>query len=81
VATDGENAARREIVKQAANTMATMLNSVLRVHKTRPWGIQSGGRFYTNAINDLAIVGLFKPGPRQASTPSVSQLEGHWEPF
>ena len=34
-----------------------------------------------DAIGDLAITGLFKPGPRQREPVSLSTLAGKWEAF
>ena len=65
-----------------AGALALILQAVLRAHSVRPWGYSSGrGGGFSNAINDLMIVGLFKPGPRQQAPATLSMLNGNWVPF
>jgi len=67
---------------KGAETIATVLQAVVRGHCVRPWGRSTGsGSSYTDAINDLAIVGLFNPGPRHIEPASLSMLKGTWAPF
>jgi hypothetical protein len=65
----------------SAEKLSTALNSVLRVRWVRPWGFPFGKDGFKDAINDLATVGIFKPGPRNQRTPSIEMLEGKWELF
>ena len=68
--------------RKGAETIATVLQAVVRGHCVRPWGRSTGsGSSYTDAINDLAIVGLFNPGPRHIEPASLSMLKGTWAPF
>jgi hypothetical protein len=64
-----------------AERIATVCHAALRARCMRPWGIARDSGFYTNAINDLAVVGLFQKGPRQAAPPALSLLDGEWEAY
>jgi len=46
----------------------------------RQWGVSHGGVAFTNAIQDLAAGGLFRPGPRQGNGAAFPPLVGAWEP-
>jgi len=67
--------------RESAEAIASILRPVLKAHSARTWGVASGERSFTSAINDLVVVGLFKPGPRQSAAPTLSLLSGNWEPF
>jgi hypothetical protein len=68
--------------RRSAESVASILQAVLQGHCIRPWGRSVGdGSFYTHAINDLATVGLFKPGPRHKEPISLSMLSGTWVSF
>jgi hypothetical protein len=66
----------------SAKAVASVVDVVLRAHCVRPWGIGSGGKLgFSHAINDLAVVGLFKPGPRHQVPASLASLPGDWATF
>ena len=46
----------------------------------RQWGVSHGGVAFTNAIQDLASGGLFRPGPRHGNGAAFPPLVGAWEP-
>jgi hypothetical protein len=68
-------------VRSSAEAISDVLNYVLRVHCMRTWGVRFGNVGFTNAIGDLFVTGLFKPGPRNQKSPSIEMLEGSWETF
>ena len=71
-----------EQARGSAQSIALLLRAVLQGYCVRPWGRSYGGGFsYTDAINDLAIVGLFKLGPRHKEPVSLSMLSGTWASF
>src|SRR5262249_15722117 len=67
---------------RSTDAVALILQAVLLAHSVRPWGYSSGSRgSFSNAINDLMIVGLFNTGPRLQVRAALSMLNGEWEPF
>jgi hypothetical protein len=68
--------------RSGAEAVATVIDAVLRGHCVRPWRrSMAGGEAYRHAINDLVVVGLFKPGPRHQAPVSLSGLAGTWASF
>jgi hypothetical protein len=68
--------------RQTAESIASTLEAMLRAHCVRPWSRSVGdGALHQNAINDLVVVGLFKPGPRHRAPVSLSSLAGAWTLF
>jgi hypothetical protein len=63
--------------QKSAEAVATAVHAVLRAHCVRRWGRVEGN----NAINDLAVTGLFKPGPRHQTPVSLLSLAGTWASF
>lgn len=61
------------------NGIASALPTVLRAGCKRPWGIPLVKGLATNVIQDLAMGGLFIPGPHQNQPPSLAMLKGSWE--
>ena len=45
----------------------------------RPWGREVGDVGFTNAIGDLMVSSVFRPGPVYRMEPTVEILEGEWE--
>jgi hypothetical protein len=52
------------LIAPVLGALRTLTSAKLVVQSRRPWGKQVGSVGYTNAINDLHVTGLFKPGPR-----------------
>lgn len=48
-------------------------------YKRRPWGKSIGEDGFTNAIQDLAVSGLFKPGPRHNGEPDLHLFTERWK--
>jgi hypothetical protein len=72
----------RDQSRRSAHSIARILQAVLRAHSVRPWGRQWGGGLgFTDAINDLIVVGLFKIGPLEEMPIALSMLNGNWELF
>ncbi len=67
--------------RPSAEALATMLGSLLRVRCVRPWGYRHGNVGFSNAIGDLYVTGLFKPGPRNQRPLSPEMLTGNWDVF
>jgi hypothetical protein len=67
--------------QSSAEMISETLNYILRVRCARTWGVRFGNMGFTNAIGDLFVGGLFKPGPRNQKPPSIEMLEGSWEKF
>lgn len=72
--------------RSSAEALSTTLNSVLRAHWVRPWGIAISGIVFggfaaTSVISDLHVSGLFKRGPRNQKPPTIEMLDGAWERF
>jgi hypothetical protein len=65
--------------RQCADSIASALGAVLQAYRVRPWGVQFGKGFYSNAINDLVVTGLFNPGPRHKAGVTLSSLAGPWD--
>ncbi len=64
---------------RSAETAAEIVRSVLKVRCERPWGYHPGD---PNAIGDLIVSGLFKPGCQHQAPVSPSMLSGGaWETF
>jgi hypothetical protein len=49
-------------------------------YKRRPWGKAFGSVGFTNSIQDLAVSGLFKPGPRHAGEFGFHLFAEKWDP-
>lgn len=64
---------------EIAQKIGEAVNTVLVGKQVRPWGRPVGGIGFTNAINDLAMTGLFVAGPRHEDPPSPSLLQGDWK--
>jgi hypothetical protein len=67
-------------VARVIRKMAELSNAKFVAHQRRPWGHTAlGGRGFTNAINDLQVTGLFKPGSRQERSLGLELFAGAWE--
>jgi hypothetical protein len=77
VASDASTAVGEQLVRSAGE-LALIVQAVVRAHTVRPW---RGGLAGTNAISDLIVLGLFKPGPRHRIPATISMLNGSWESF
>ncbi len=51
-------------VSAAVSALHELTSAKLIGYKSRPWGKACGSDGFTNAIQDLTLSGLFKPGPR-----------------
>ena len=77
VAVAGDYATGQEQRSQLLRALRASVNPLLHVWKERPWGRSSGGGF-TDAIQDLAFSGLFKPGQRHGGVPSPAIFAETW---
>jgi hypothetical protein len=73
-----EGSERLVQLKAAVTEIAAKLNSPFAVHKRRDWGTPTGNGGFTNALNDLGIIGLFKVGPRHQRPLDVSTFAEQW---
>jgi hypothetical protein len=68
--------------RRSAEAIATVLQAAVRGYCVRPWGRRiEGFGAYTDATNDLFIVGLFKPGPLDTEPASLSMFKDTWASF
>jgi hypothetical protein len=51
-------------VRAAVTALRDLASAKLVGYNRRPWGKPAGSVGFTNAIQDLGVTGLFKPGPR-----------------
>jgi hypothetical protein len=72
---------RNAQARRSAEAIATVLQAAVRGYSVRPWGYQIGSLGYTNAINDLIVVGLFKPGPPDTQPASLAMFKDNWASF
>jgi hypothetical protein len=68
-------------VSKTADSFASVVQAVIRAHCVRQWGHVRDGAHHLNAINDLVVAGLFKPGPRHQAPLSLLSLVGTWTSF
>lgn len=67
-------------IHAAVKALAKTTKAKLCGHKVRPWGNSTGVGF-NNAIQDLSITGLFKPGPRHTEKVDFDLLAEKWVPY
>lgn len=60
--------------RQAVDFLRRHYAAVLVAGQQRPWGRDCGGSGFSDAIQDLAVSGLFKPGPIHESSVSPGML-------
>ena len=65
-------------LRAAVKAIAKRLESPISVCKRRSWGKQAGMVGYTAALNDLGVVGLFKPGDRQRRPLDLDIFADQW---
>lgn len=63
----------------AVSTLRELTAAKLLAYKRRPWGKSSGSDGFTNAIQDLAFSGLFKPGPRHTDELGLQLFADKWK--
>ncbi len=69
----------RTAARTAASELTALMNAKLAVMKRRPWGRPFGGGGFTEAIQDLAVAGLFKVGDRHQRPVDLSTFAEPWE--
>ena len=65
----------------AISRLAELLAPKLSGFVQRPWGRSVRNVGFTNAIQDLHISGLFKPGDRHKKPVALDMLSGTWQPL
>lgn len=63
----------------AVSALRELTAAKLVCYKRRAWGKSVGSDGFTNAIQDLALSGLFKPGPRHKGELGVHLLAEKWK--
>ncbi|MFO0975293.1 MAG: hypothetical protein U0996_02785 [Planctomycetaceae bacterium] len=63
----------------AVSALRELTRAKLIGYKRRPWGKSFGSDGFTNAIQDLAFSGLFKPGPRHEGEPGLHLFADKWK--
>jgi hypothetical protein len=74
--------ARRQPTEVAAavSALRELGSAKLVGYQRRPWGKAFGSAGFTNSIQDLAVSGLFKPGPRHKGEFGFHLFADNWEP-
>ena len=72
---------QRADLRTTVISMARRFESPLSVWKRRSWGKQVGTVGFTDALNDLGLVGLFKPGDRHRRPLDLSTFADEWAPL
>ena len=63
----------------AVSALRQLSLAKLLCYKRRPWGKSIGSDGFTNAIQDLAFTGLFKPGLRHTGEPGLHLFADKWK--
>ncbi len=63
----------------AVSALRELTQAKLLAYKRRPWGKSVGADGFTNAIQDLAFSGLFKPGPRHKGELGLDLFADKWK--
>lgn len=62
--------------------LSDLMKFKLRAYQYRRWGrMQFANGAVANAIGDLMVTSLFKPGPASSIEPSLDLLNGEWQVF
>jgi hypothetical protein len=77
LATAEDCEALREPRVEAVQALVSWTRPLLHVWKARTWGNSSTVGF-TDAIQDLVVTGLFKPGKRHSGVPTVDIFSEPW---
>lgn len=68
-------------VAGAVSCMKKLLAAKLTGYQRRPWGRSTGSADgFTNAIQDLVVTGLFKPGERHRQAVDFTLFAEAWQP-
>ena len=73
-----EASAQRALLRSAIEAIAIRAESPLSVCKERTWGRPVGTVGYTDALNDLGLIGLFKPGDPHRRPIDLSTFAEQW---
>jgi hypothetical protein len=68
-----------ELVDAAVIEIAKLTEAELAAQMIRPWGFSLDGVGFTNAIQDLGVLGLFKPGPRHDRPVTLDTFQHGWQ--
>ncbi|HJY75540.1 MAG TPA: hypothetical protein VKE95_02860 [Burkholderiales bacterium] len=67
-------------VSAVVSTLRELSCAKLVGYQRRPWGKPSGSIGFTNSIQDLAVSGLFRPGPRHKGELGFHLFADKWQP-
>jgi hypothetical protein len=68
-------------VSAVVSALPQLVSAKFVGYQRRPWGRALGSVGFTNSIQDLAVSGLFKPGPRHKGEVSSHLFAEKWEPI
>ena len=71
----------RSLANGVVEQLAAIIAAKLVAFQQRPWGRSVAGVGFTNAIQDLHVSGLFKPGPRHARPIDLDLFADSWQPM
>jgi hypothetical protein len=69
-----------EEVSAVVSALRNLTSAKFVGYRRRPWGKTCGAGAFTDSIQDLAVSGLFKPGPRHQGKFGFHLLTGKWKP-
>ena len=68
------------LVHTAVSSLKDLIAPKLLGRRKRPWGLPWCSGAFTNSIQDLAVSGLFMPGPRHKGTIGFHLFAEEWQP-
>lgn len=68
-----------QMERSLASYIASVVDAKLHATKSRPWAISTSTGVITDSIADIAVSGLFKPGPVRKQQPTTAILSEDWE--
>jgi hypothetical protein len=67
-------------VRAAVSALQKLTSAKLVGYKQRPWGKSTSSYGYSDSIQELSQLGLFKAGPRHKSKVGFHLFAGKWQP-
>jgi hypothetical protein len=68
-----------KLCEDVAANLAQVLNARLHAYQKRNWGLAVGDFGFSDAIGDLMVSSVFKPGPVHRMQPSLDLFRGNWD--
>ena len=68
-----------KLCEDVAVNLTRLLNARLHAYQKRSWGLPVSDFGFSDAIGDLMVSSVFKPGPCHYMKPSLDLLRGEWD--